>query len=74
MQMTFIKKCFLFMVGRICYVAVHSRVEKFPQGCSIVADDTQPGHSIRVTTDVPVQWVEELIRADRRITIDNSAI
>jgi hypothetical protein len=42
---------------------VHKWVEKFSQGHSKVADDAQPGRL--------VQWVEEGIRADRRITIDS---
>jgi transposase len=51
--------------------AVHSWVEKFSQGRSKVADDARPGHPVEIATEATVQWVEELIRADRRITIDN---
>jgi hypothetical protein len=42
--------------------AIHNWVEKFSQGRSKVADAARPGR--------PVQLVEELIRAERRITIE----
>jgi hypothetical protein len=45
--------------------AVHNWVEKFSQGRSKVADE--------IATEATVQRVEELIRADRRITIDSAA-
>jgi hypothetical protein len=36
-----------------------------------VADDVPPGSPLDTTTEATVQRVEELIRADRRITIDS---
>jgi hypothetical protein len=53
--------------------AVHSWVEKFFQGRSKVSDDAPPGRTVETATEATVQWVEELIRADRRITIDGVA-
>jgi hypothetical protein len=48
--------------------AVHNWVQKFPQGCSKVTDGAQPGCPLEIPTEATVQRVEELIRADRRIT------
>jgi transposase len=53
--------------------AVHNLVEKFSQGRSKVADDARPGRPVELATEATVQRVEELIRADRRITIDSVA-
>jgi hypothetical protein len=47
--------------------------DKFSQGRSKVADDAQPGRHVVTATEATVQLVEELIRADRRITIDSVA-
>jgi hypothetical protein len=52
--------------------AVHSWVEKFCQEHSKVID-AQPGRPVEIATEATVQRVEELIRADRRITIDSVA-
>jgi hypothetical protein len=38
--------------------------------CSKVADDGQPGRPGEIETEATVWRVEEVIRADRRITID----
>jgi hypothetical protein len=46
-------------------------VEKFSQGRSKVADDAQPGCPVETVTEATVQQVEELIRTDKRITIDS---
>jgi hypothetical protein len=53
--------------------ADHNWVEKFSQGRSKVADDAQPGLPVEIATEATVQRVEELIRADRRITIGSVA-
>jgi transposase len=47
---------------------VHSWVEKFSQGRSKVAD-ARLGRHVRTATEATAQRVEELIRADRSITI-----
>jgi hypothetical protein len=47
---------------------IHNWVEKFFQGRSKVAD-ARLGRPVEIATEVTVQWVEKLIRADRRITI-----
>jgi hypothetical protein len=38
-----------------------------------VADDAQPGRPVEIVTEATVQQVEELIGADRKISIDNVA-
>jgi hypothetical protein len=50
--------------------AVHQWVEKFSQGRSKVADELRPSHPVEIATEATLQWVEDFIRADRRITID----
>jgi transposase len=55
------------------YKAVHHWAEKFSQGRSKVADNGRPGRPVEITTEAAVQRVEELIRADRKITIDSVA-
>jgi hypothetical protein len=53
--------------------AVHNWVEKFSQGRSKFADDARSYRPVLIATVAPVKRVEELIRADRRITIDSVA-
>jgi hypothetical protein len=53
--------------------AVHNWVEKFSQGRSNVSDDARPSRTVDIATEATVQRVEELIRADRRITINSAA-
>jgi hypothetical protein len=48
---------------------VRNWIDTFSQGRSKVADDARPGRSVEIATEATVQWVEELIRADRRIMI-----
>jgi hypothetical protein len=56
--------------GRKCLLheVVHNWVEKFSQGCLRVTH-----HPVQIATEATVQRVEELIQADRRITIDSVA-
>jgi transposase len=53
--------------------AVHNWLDKFCQGPSKVSDDAQPGRPVQIATEAAVQRVEELIPADRKITIDSEA-
>jgi hypothetical protein len=54
--------------------AVHNWGKKLSQGRSKVADDARSGRPVETVTEATVQRVEELIRADRRMTIDSVAI
>jgi transposase len=58
--------------GGKCKV-VHNWVKKFSQERSKVADDPRPGRPVEIVTEATVQLVEELIQADRRITLDSVA-
>jgi transposase len=60
------RKCF-------SYKGVHKWVEKFSQGPSKVTYDARPSRPIQTVTEATVQQVEQLIRANRRITIDDVA-
>jgi histone-lysine N-methyltransferase SETMAR len=53
--------------------AVHSWVEKFSQGRSKIVDEVRSGRPVQIATDASVQRVEEMIRGDRRVTIDSVA-
>jgi hypothetical protein len=53
--------------------AVHNWVEKFSQGRSKVADDAQPGCPVEIAIEVTAQRLEQLSRADRRLTTDSVA-
>jgi hypothetical protein len=50
---------------------VHNWIEKFSQGRSKIADDSRSVRPVEIATEATVQLVEELIREDRRITIDS---
>jgi transposase len=68
------KEMFLVYGGKClsCKV-VHNWVKKFSQGHLEVRDDARPVHHVEIVTETTVQQVEELIQADRRITIDSVA-
>jgi hypothetical protein len=46
---------------------------KYPQGPSKIVDDERPSRPLEIPMEATVQRVEELIRADRRITIASVA-
>jgi hypothetical protein len=55
---------------------VVNKVEKFSQGRLNVThthNNARPDRPVEIVTEATVQWVEELIRAARRITIDSVA-
>jgi hypothetical protein len=51
--------------------AVHNRIAKFSQGRLRLTDDAQPGCPVKNATEVTVQRVDQLSRADRRITMNS---
>jgi hypothetical protein len=57
----------------LSHKAVHNWVKTFCQGRSKIADDAWPVCPLETAAEATVQWVEELIRADRSITIDRVA-
>jgi transposase len=69
MQRIFIKKVSCFYGGKcLSRKAVHNWIEKFSQGRSKVAADARPGRPVEIATEATAQRVEELMRADQRIT------
>jgi hypothetical protein len=50
---------------------VHNWVKKFSQGHLKVAGAAQPCHSVDIAIITTVQWGEELIRVDMRITMES---
>jgi hypothetical protein len=58
----FIKKYFLFTVGRVLFLnAVDNWVKKLSQGRSKLTDVARPGHPVEIATEATVQWMKELI-------------
>jgi hypothetical protein len=51
--------------------AFHNCVDEFSQERSKVPDDARPGGPVDIAIEAAVHREEELIRADRRITIDS---
>jgi hypothetical protein len=52
---------------------IHNWVEQFSQEHLKVVDDARPGSPVEIVKEATVQQVEELVQADRRITIDSVA-
>jgi hypothetical protein len=65
----FIKKCFLFTVGSVYRVKRFTPGSRNSQGRSKVVDDARPSRPVETATEATMQRVEDLIPADRRITI-----
>jgi hypothetical protein len=57
----------------LLHKAVHNWVKKSSQGSLKITDDAQPARLVDIVTEATVQQVQELIRADRRITTDSGA-
>jgi transposase len=53
--------------------AVHKWVEKFSQRRSNIAENARTSRLVETATEATVQRAEELIRSDRRVTIDSVA-
>jgi hypothetical protein len=50
--------------------AVRNWVHKFSEGRASIEDEHQVGRPVEVATPAMLQRVEDIIRADRRVTID----
>jgi hypothetical protein len=64
------KKSFLFTVRSVCHVS-GPQLGKETISRLKAADDARPGRPVEIATKGTVQRVEELIRADRMITINS---
>jgi transposase len=71
-----IHKEMLPMYGEHCLSrqAVHNWVQKFSEGRTSTEDENQVGRPVEITTPATLQCVEDIIRAERRVTIDAAAI
>ena len=67
-----IHKEMLPMYGEHCLSrqAVHNWVQKFSEGRTSIEDEHRVGRPVEIATPVTLQRVEDIIRADRRVTID----
>ena len=50
--------------------AVHNWVQRFSEGRTSIEDEHRVGRPVEIATPVTLQRVEDIIRADRRVTID----
>ena len=67
-----IHKEMLPMYGEHCLSrqAVHNWVQKFSEGRTSIEDIHRVGRAVEIATPARLQRVEDIIRADRRVTID----
>ena len=67
-----IQKEMLPMYGEHCLSrrAVHNWVQKFSEGRAIIEDEHRVGRPAEIATPATLQRVEDIIRADRRVTVD----
>jgi len=67
-----IHKEMLPMYGEHCLSrqAVHNWMQKFSEGRTSIEDEQRVGQPLEIVTPATLQCVEDIIRADRRLTID----
>ena len=60
------------MYGEHCLScqAIHNWVQKFSEGRTSIEDEHRVGWPVEIATPATLQSVEDIIRADRRVTID----
>jgi hypothetical protein len=60
------------MYGEHCLScqAVHDRVQKFSEGRTSIEDEHRAGRPVAIATPEMLQRVEDIIRAERRVTVD----
>jgi len=70
-----IHKEMLPMYGEHClsHQAVHNWVQKFSEGRTSIEDEHRVGRLVEIATPATLQRVEDIIWADRRVTIDAAA-
>ncbi|XP_023720120.1 protein GVQW3-like [Cryptotermes secundus] len=75
MESKHIHKEMLPITGEKCLSrqAVYNWVQKFSEGRTHIEDEHCVGRPTEIATEENVQRVEDLIRADRRVTIDTIA-
>jgi hypothetical protein len=55
---------------RLSHQAVHNWVQKFSEGRTRIKDKHQVGQPVEFAAPATLQHVEDITRADRRVTID----
>jgi len=67
-----IHKEMLLMYGEHCpsRQAVHNWVQKFLEGRTSIEDEHRAGRPVEITTPETLRRVEDIIRAERRVTVD----
>jgi len=67
-----IHKEMLPMYGEHCLSrqAVHNWVQKFSEGRTSIEDEHRAGRPVEIATPETLQRVEDIIRAERRVTVD----
>ena len=63
------------MYGEHCLSrqAVHNCVQKFSEGRTSIKDEQRVSRQVEIATPATLQHMKEIIRADRRVTIDTVA-
>ena len=67
-----IHKEMLPMYGEYCLSrqAVHNWVQKFSEGRTSIEDEHRAGRPVEIATPETLQRAEDIIRAERRVTVD----
>ena len=70
-----IHKGILPMYGKHCLYrqAVHNWVHKFSEGRTIIEDEHWSGRPVAIATPETLQGVEDIIRAEKKVTVDSVA-
>ena len=53
--------------------AIHNWVQKFPEGRTSIEDEHRAGQPVEIATSEMLQRVEDIIQAERRVTVDTVA-
>ena len=64
------------MYGEHClsHQAVYNWVQKFSEWRTSIEDEHRVGRQVEIATPATLQRVEDIIRADRRVTVDINVV
>jgi len=54
----------------LSHQAVHNWVQKFSEGWTSIEDEHQAGRPVEIATPETLQHVKDIIRAERRVTVN----
>jgi len=63
----------MYSKHRLSRQAVHNWVQKFLEGRTSIEDERRVGRPVEIAAPAMLQRIEDIIRADRRVTIDAAA-